>query len=465
MFSKVLVANRGEIAVRVIRACRELGIKTVAVHSDVDRYTLPVELADESFCVGPAQVSQSYLNVPNILSAAMIAGADAIHPGYGFLAENADFVEICNSHDLEFIGPPVEAIRLMGDKARARTTVESVGVPVLPGSGEVVDSQEAVEFASRYGYPVMIKAAAGGGGKGMRVAVDADELRSLFDTARAEAQSAFGDGRIYLEKFLPRARHIEFQIMADRFGKVIHFGERDCSIQRRNQKLIEESPSLVLSAELREKMGQAAIEAARACGYVGAGTVEFLFDVGSGEYYFLEMNTRIQVEHPVTEMVCGIDLVKEQIRVAAGESLGICQEDVCLKGHAVECRINAEKAEDGFAPDLGKIEKVHLPGGPGVRIDSHIRAGDEVLPYYDSLLAKVITHGRNRDEALARMMRVLDEMRIEGVSTTISFHRSILKNPAFLKGDIYTTFIEDEFYRGGVVSDRTASAQVPLVEV
>ncbi|MBI3928250.1 MAG: acetyl-CoA carboxylase biotin carboxylase subunit [Armatimonadetes bacterium] len=447
MFKKILIANRGEIAVRVIRACRELDIRTVAVHSDVDRDSLHVEIADETFCVGPGPVSQSYLNIPNVLSAALVAGADAIHPGYGFLAENADFVEICHSHDLTFIGPRVEAMRLMGDKARARRTVTEVGVPVLPGTQEIEEAEHAVVFGKEHGYPVMIKAAAGGGGKGMRVARDSEEMRRLFETARGEAESAFGDGRIYLEKFLPNARHIEFQILGDDHGNVIHLGERDCSVQRRNQKLIEESPSLALDPERRQEMGAAAVRAASACGYTGAGTVEFLFDPAGGRYYFLEMNTRIQVEHPVTEMVTGLDLVKEQIRIASGDRLHLSQNRVLLNGHSVECRINAERPDDDFAPSQGTISEVHFPGGPGVRIDSHLRPGYRVQPYYDSLLAKVITHGRDRDEALARMQRVLSEIRISGVDTTIGFHRRILNNPLFRRGEVHTTFIENEYRR------------------
>ncbi|MGE0490913.1 MAG: acetyl-CoA carboxylase biotin carboxylase subunit [Vulcanimicrobiota bacterium] len=447
MFRKILVANRGEIALRVIRACRELDIRTVAVHSTVDRESLHVQAADETFCVGPGPVTQSYLNIPNVISAGLIAGADAVHPGYGFLAENPDFVDICQSHGLHFIGPSPEAMRLMGDKSQARATVESVGVPTLPGTGDIGDMSEAVAFGEEHGYPIMIKAAAGGGGKGMRVAQDASQMERLFQTAKMEAESAFGDGRIYLEKFLGRARHIEFQIMADSHGNVIHLGERDCSVQRRNQKLIEESPSLILPADKREEMGSMAVLAARSCNYVGAGTVEFLYDAATGKFYFLEMNTRIQVEHPVTEMVSGQDLVKEQILVAAGARLSLKQEEVRLEGHAVECRINAERPEDGFAPSMGTVTTVHFPGGPGVRVDTHLYPGYQVQPFYDSLLAKVITHGRDRTEALARMQRVLSEMKIEGISTTASFHRRIIDNPFFRRGEVHTTFIENEFKR------------------
>jgi len=418
MFKKILVANRGEIALRVIRACRELEIRTVAVHSDVDRESLHVREADESFCVGPGPAMQSYLDIPNVLSSAMISRADAVHPGYGFLAENPGFVEMCQSHGLTFIGPSANAMRLMGDKAVARETVTKNGVPVMPGTGEVEGASEALAFGKEHGYPVMIKAAAGGGGKGMRVAHDAADMEKLFNMARMEAEAAFNDGRIYLEKFLSNARHIEFQIMADDHGNVIHLGERDCSVQRRNQKLVEEAPSLALTPEKRAEMGLAAVRAAESCGYSGAGTVEFLYDSKTGKYYFLEMNTRIQVEHPVTEMITGLDLVKWQIRVAMGEKLPITQDQVQLNGHSIECRINAESPEDGFMPSFGKITQLHFPGGPGVRIDSNLYQGYTVQPYYDSLLAKVITHGHDREEAMARMARLLAELRIEGVKTT-----------------------------------------------
>ena len=449
MFKKVLIANRGEIALRVIRACKELGIATVAIHSDVDRETLPVLTADERVCVGPAPASRSYLNIPQILSAAVLTEAEAIHPGYGFLAERAEFVEICGEHGLTFIGPSAHSIRMMGDKSVARKTMIESGVPVLPGTGDIADVKAAAEFGEEHGYPVMIKAAAGGGGKGMRVAHDASELGRLFDQARNEAESAFGDGRIYVEKFLARARHIEFQVFADKFGNVVHLGERDCSVQRRNQKLIEECPSLVLPEEKRAEGGKIAVEAAKACQYEGAGTVEFLYDEKSAKFYFLEMNTRIQVEHPVTEEVCGVDLVKEQLRVAAGEKLSWTQDQIRMTGHAIECRINAENPDEGFAPSVGTISRLHFPGGPGVRIDSFLTSGSKVQPFYDSLLAKVITYGADRDEALARMRRVLDEMIVEGVSTTTNFHRRLLDNAFFLRGDIHTTFVETEF-RGAV---------------
>ena len=444
MFKKILIANRGEIALRVIRACRELEIRTVAIHSDVDRDSLHVTEADESFCVGPASAGQSYLNIPNILSAAVVARADAVHPGYGFLAENSEFVEICDSHGLTFIGPTAQTMRTMGDKSTARKTVVKAGVPVLPGTQEIADFEDARAFGQEHGFPIMIKASAGGGGKGMRVALADDELQRLFQTAQLEAESAFGDGRIYLEKFLPQARHIEFQILADHHGHVIHLGERDCSMQRRNQKLIEESPSPVLSAQKRMEMGTMAVEAARASDYHGVGTVEFLFDPRDESFYFLEMNTRIQVEHPVTEMVTGLDLVKLQIRMAMGEKLDLRQEDVQLRGAAIECRINAERADANFRPSFGRISTVHFPGGPGVRVDSHLYAGCQVQPYYDSLLAKVIAYGSDRNEALARMNRLLAEMRVEGVDTTIDFQRSLINHPSFRAGIVHTTIVEKE---------------------
>ena len=442
MFKKVLIANRGEIALRVLRACRELDIRTVAIHSDVDKESLHVTLADEAFCVGPGQAMQSYLNIPNIAAAATIAGADAVHPGYGFLAENAHFVEICESLGMTFIGPSVNAMKLMGDKAMARQTAIGAGVPVLPGSNEVPDANAALAFAEEHGYPMMLKAAAGGGGKGMRVVNEPGQMAKFFNTAKAEAEAAFADGRIYLEKFLPNARHIEFQVMGDKHGNLVHLGERDCSVQRRNQKLIEESPSGALTPELRARMGEAAVKAAKACDYTGAGTVEFLFDSRDGTFYFLEMNTRIQVEHPVTEMVTGIDLVKQQILVAAGEKLPFQQQDINLNGHSVECRINAEDPAHGFVPSLGKINHLHLPGGPGVRVDTFLYHGVMVQPFYDSLLAKVITHGSDREEALARMARALGEMRVEGVRTTLDFHRRFLQNESFRRGEVHTTFVE-----------------------
>jgi acetyl-CoA carboxylase biotin carboxylase subunit len=442
MFKKILVANRGEIALRVIRAARELDVRTVAVFSEPDRDGLWVSLADEAFCVGPAAASQSYLNIPNIISAALVSGAEAIHPGYGFLAENSHFAEVCHSHGLKFIGPTRHSMELMADKAAARRHMQDAGVPVMPGTADISDEAEALEFAERAGYPVLIKATAGGGGKGMRVVKDAAALKKALEVARTEAQAAFGDDRVYLEKFLPQARHIEFQIMADEHGNIVHMGERDCSTQRRNQKLLEEAPSLLLDDDLRRRMGDAALEGALRAGYHGAGTIEFLLDRRDKSFYFLEMNTRIQVEHPVTEMVTGIDLVKEQIRVAAGYKLAWKQADIRLEGHAVECRVNAEDPTHNFAPSTGEIKALHFPGGPGVRVDSHLMAHHKVSPFYDSLVAKIITYGDNRDEALNRMARALEELRIEGVHTTAPFLRTILSNPQFRANDIHTTFVE-----------------------
>jgi acetyl-CoA carboxylase, biotin carboxylase subunit len=442
MFRKVLVANRGEIALRIIRACRELGIRTVAVYSEADRESLHVRFADEDVCIGPAQARDSYLNIPRLIAAAEVTGADAIHPGYGFLAENAEFAEICERSDLVFIGPGAEQIRLMGDKAVARQTMTDVGVPTVPGSaGAVQDVAEAVATAESIGFPVMIKAAAGGGGKGMRVAEDAGSFAGQFQMAQNEARAAFGDGSVYLEKYLVRPRHIEIQVIGDRHGRIVHLGERECSIQRRHQKLIEEAPSVAVTPELRERMGEAATRGARAIGYHSVGTVEFLLDE-DGSFYFMEMNTRIQVEHPVTELVTGCDLVKEQIRVAAGEPLSVAEAPVELAGHAIECRINAEDPKRNFAPSPGLITTYHAPGGPGVRVDSHVYAGYMVPPYYDSLIAKLIVHGNTRDEALARMAFALESFIIEGVHTTTSFLLELLANPLFRAGDVDTKFVD-----------------------
>lgn len=427
---------------RIIRACRELNIKTVAIFSEVERDSAHVLLADEAFCVGPAPVTGSYLNIPNIISAALISKADAIHPGYGFLSENPEFVEICKDHNIMFIGPNRDSMSLMGDKAVARETVCKVDVPVLPGTDDLADDREAFKFARKYGYPIMIKAVAGGGGKGMRVVTSDEEMRQALSSARSEAFSSFGDERIYIEKFLPKARHIEFQILGDKLGNVIHLGERDCSVQRRNQKLIEEAPSLVISPYMRRKMGESAVRAAKAIGYHGVGTVEFLYDTNTGKYYFLEMNTRIQVEHPVTEMVTGIDLVREQIKMEMEEPLDINQRQVFIRGHAIECRINAEDPDNNFSPVLGEVKSFRLPGGPGIRVDTHIHAGYKVLPYYDSLLAKVIAYGKDREEALYRMNRAMFEMKVEGVKTTIPFHRRILQDDTFLESEIHTRYIE-----------------------
>jgi len=442
-FDKILIANRGEIALRILHTCAEMGIATVAVHSTIDRQALHVQLADESVCIGPPPSGKSYLNIPNIIAAALTRNATAIHPGYGFLAENARFVEICNDHKLTFIGPSKEAMLAMGDKSTAKKTMENAGVPTVPGSnGLLKDEDEAIAIAREIGYPVMIKATAGGGGRGMRLVRDKSDLVKLFQAAQGEAEAAFGNGGVYLEKFVECPRHIEFQIIADSHGNVIHLGERDCSIQRRHQKLLEEAPSAVLSPELRAKMGNAAVKAAKSINYVGAGTVEFLLDK-SGDFYFMEMNTRIQVEHPVTEMITGLDLIAEQIRIAQGEKLRLTQEQVQLRGHAIECRINAEDPKYNFRPSPGRISAYLPPGGPGVRMDSHVYTDYEISPYYDSLIGKLIVWGENRDLAIRRMKRALRQCAITGVPTTIEFHQRILETPAFLKGEIYTNFIEE----------------------
>jgi len=442
MFNRVLIANRGEIALRVIRACREMGISTVAVYSEADRDSLHVRYADDAVCIGPPPSGQSYLNMPQIISAAVITQADAIHPGYGFLAENDRFAETCEACKITFIGPSAEAIRRMGDKAEAKRTVKKAGVPVIPGSDGVVESiEEAVRLAAHIGYPVIVKAAGGGGGRGMRVAHSESALQNAFLMAQSEAQSAFDNPQVYLEKYFERPRHVEIQILGDRNGRVIHLGERDCSIQRRHQKLIEESPSPALTPKLRRRMGQAAVRVAETVNYVGAGTVEFLFD-SAGYFYFMEMNTRIQVEHPVTEMVTGIDIVKEQIRVAAGEKLAYRQDDIVLHGHAVECRINAEDPENKFLPSPGRITVFHPSGGPGVRVDSHAYGEYNIPPYYDSLIAKLIVHDHDRSSALKRMERALDEFVIEGVKTTIPFHLRVLRDERFRRGEYDVTFLD-----------------------
>jgi acetyl-CoA carboxylase biotin carboxylase subunit len=443
MFNKVLVANRGEIALRVIRACRELGLKTVAVYSEADRESLHVRFADDDVCIGPAPSRLSYLRIPAIIAAAEITGADAIHPGYGFLAENAEFADTCGASNITFVGPTGDQIRQMGDKASARRLAKEAGVPTVPGSeGILGDVDEACEVAKQIGFPVIIKATAGGGGKGMRIANDEEQFSQLFSLAQNEALSAFGNGDVYVEKYLARPRHVEIQILGDTHGRVIHLGERDCSVQRRHQKLIEESPSPALDDELRSAMGEAAVRLAAAINYVGAGTIEFLLDQDKS-FYFMEMNTRIQVEHPVTEMVTGFDLVKEQIRVAAGEPMSIPQGDFSrLRGHALECRVNAEDPYRNFQPSPGLITAYHPPGGPGVRVDTHIYAGYSVPPHYDSLLAKVIVHGRDRTEALARMGQALDSFILEGVTTTIPFLSRLIRNPEFVAGEIDTKFLE-----------------------
>jgi acetyl-CoA carboxylase biotin carboxylase subunit len=443
MFRKVLIANRGEIALRVIRACRELGIETVAVYSEADRESLHVRFADDDVCIGPPPARDSYLKIPRIIAAAEITGADAIHPGYGFLAENAEFAETCAASNITFIGPTADQIRVMGDKAAARRAMSDVGVPIIPGTpGPVDDADQALEFASSIGFPLIIKAAAGGGGKGMRVARDADDFARSFQLARSEALSAFGNGDVYVEKYLARPRHIEFQILGDKHGNVIHLGERDCSVQRRHQKLIEEAPSPAMTAELRDRMGGAAVAGAKAIDYVGAGTIEMLLD-HDGSYYFMEMNTRIQVEHPVTEMLTGVDLVKEQIRVAAGEPLSV-RELPSLRGHVIEVRVNAEDPARNFQPSPGKIQTFHPPGGPGVRLDTHVYSGYTVPPYYDSLLAKLICQGRDRAEAIARLRIALDSFIIEGVTTTIPFLGRVMQNPRFVAGEVDTKFLERE---------------------
>lgn len=442
MFEKVLIANRGEIALRVIWACRDLGIKTVAVYSEADRFALHRRFADEDICIGPAPSSQSYLNVPAIISAAEITGADAIHPGYGFLSENPHFIEVAESCNLGFIGPSVRSIRLMGDKAQARKTMVEAGVPVLPGSdGPIADLADAVEVAKRIGMPVIIKASAGGGGRGMRIVRAEDELENAISTAQSEAEIAFGNGEVYVEKYLTNPRHIEVQLLADHYGHTIHLGERECSIQRRHQKIIEEAPSPALTAKQRRHIGEAAILAAKATDYQNAGTVEFLLD-SDGSFYFMEMNTRIQVEHGVTELVTGIDLVKWQIKIAAGAPLTVQQKDVKLSGHAIECRINAEDPQS-FRPSPGLIEHFHAPGGPGVRVDSAVYGGYRVPPTYDSMVAKLMTHGSDRDEAIARMNRALNMTVIEGISTNIPLHVKVLQDNQFCKGEFSTSYLDD----------------------
>jgi acetyl-CoA carboxylase biotin carboxylase subunit len=438
---KLLIANRGEIALRILRSCRELGIATVAIHSTVDRNALHVQLADEAVCVGEAPSSRSYLNIPNIIAAAISRGADAIHPGYGFLAENDRFAEICQDHGLIFVGPSPASIRAMGDKSTAKATMQRVGVPTIPGSeGLLEDPRQAAALAEGMGYPVMIKATAGGGGRGMRLVQDPIELSKAFMAAQGEAQAAFGNPGVYLEKFVERPRHIEFQILADSYGNVVHLGERDCSIQRRHQKLLEEAPSPLLDPIMREKMGAAAVRAAQSINYVGAGTVEFLVDP-SGEFYFMEMNTRIQVEHPVTEMITGIDLIAAQLRIAQGEKLPFTQADIQFRGHAIECRINAEDPDHNFRPNPGRINGYLAPGGMGVRMDSHVYTDYEIPPYYDSLVGKLIAWGPDRPTAIRRMRRALRECAITGLPTTIPFHQKVLENPEFLRGNIYTNFV------------------------
>ncbi|XVJ51932.1 MAG: acetyl-CoA carboxylase biotin carboxylase subunit [Vampirovibrio sp.] len=442
MFKKILIANRGEIALRIIRACKELGVQTVAIYSQPDAESLHVLLADEAYCVGPAAASQSYLNVSNIISVALMSGAEAIHPGYGFLAENADFADICTEHDLVFIGPSSQAIRQMGDKATAKQSMQGAGMPVVPGlDGTTADVSKIKAWAKTAGYPILVKATAGGGGKGMRLVEDESQVETMVQSARTEAQAAFGNPDCYIEKYILKPRHIEFQILADKYGHVIHLGDRDCSIQRRHQKLIEEAPSPVMTPELREKVGMTVVNAVKSLGYEGVGTVELLFDKDMN-YYFMEMNTRIQVEHPVTEMITGIDLLKEQIRVAAGEPLRFTQAEVTFTGHAIECRINAEDSTKNFMPMPGTIDGFIVPGGIGIRVDSHAYQGYKIPPYYDSLVGKLIAYGATREEAIIRMRRGLDEFAITGIPTTIPFHQKIMSFPPFMEGtDIYTNFM------------------------
>ena len=444
MVEKVLIANRGEIALRIIRSCRELDIATVAVYSTVDKKALHVQLADEAVCVGDSLSNKSYLNIPNILAAATSRGVDAIHPGYGFLSENDKFAEMCNDHGIIFIGPSPKAIRSMGDKSTAKETMERVGVPTVPGSKGLLSSvDEAYKMAEEIGYPVIIKATAGGGGRGMRLVENKVTLEKMFKAAQGEAEAAFGNDGLYMEKFIKKPRHVEIQILADRSGNVIHLGERDCSVQRRHQKLLEESPSPAINLSLREKMGKAAIAAAKSINYEGAGTIEFLVD-DDNNFYFMEMNTRIQVEHPVTEMVTGVDLIAEQIKIAGGENLGFNQDDIKLNGHAIECRINAEDPSHNFRPSPGKITGWLPPGGPGVRVDSHVYTGYEIPPFYDSLIGKLIVWGKDRNTAIKRMNRALNECAVTGIPTTINFHLNLLNKTKFMEGKIHTKYVEEE---------------------
>lgn len=448
MFKKVLIANRGEIAVRILRACRDLGIKTVAVYSEADREALHVQLADEAVCIGPPHSGNSYLNVNNVISAARVTGADAIHPGYGFLSENPYFAELCKGAGLIFIGPSPEVMRLMGSKAKARETMQAAGVPVVPGSpGVLNDPEEALQFAGQVGYPVIVKASAGGGGRGMRVAQNDADLLQALQLAQNEAAAAFGDNKVYLEKYLEEPRHIEVQIAADQQGNIIHLGERDCSLQRRHQKILEEAPAYGLDPETRVKLGETAVMAAKAVGYHNLGTVEFLVD-RQNNFYFMEMNTRLQVEHPVTEMVTGIDLVKAQITIAAGYPLSFSQEDVMVRGWAIECRINAEDPQKGFRPSPGQVTEFLPPGGFGVRFDTALYPGYVIPPYYDSLIGKLVVWGENRPEAIARMRRALSELVIRGVETTVPFHLTVLDNAFYRKGEVYTNFVQRRILKG-----------------
>lgn len=447
MLRKILIANRGEIAVRIIRACREMGIATVAVYSEADKEALHTQLADEAVCIGPASGKDSYLNMQNILSATILTGAEAIHPGFGFLSENSKFAKICKECNVKFIGPDSESIDMMGNKAKAREMMKAAGVPVVPGyEGIIRNEQEALIIAKEIGYPIMIKAAAGGGGRGIRIATTDEEFISGYNTAKAEAKACFNDDTLYIEKFIENPHHIEFQILADEFGNVIHLGERDCSIQRKNQKVLEEAPSTLLSERLRKEMGEVAVRAAKAVNYKNAGTIEFLVD-SKGNYYFMEMNTRIQVEHPITEMVTGIDLIKEQICIASGIPLKYKQEDIRISGHAIECRINAENPNLNFKPCPGKIEQLNIPGGPGVRLDSAVYQGYTIPPYYDSMIAKLIVHGKTREEAIMKMRRALGEFIIEGIDNNIDFQFNIICNENFEKGIYDTGFLKDKLVK------------------
>lgn len=447
MFKKLLIANRGEIAVRIIRAARELGIQTVAIYSEADKDSLHTILADEAICIGPAKSTDSYLNMNRVLSAAIVTGAQAIHPGFGFLSENSKFATLCEEMNIKFIGPSGEVMDKMGDKINARAEMIKANVPVIPGSdGEVFTSEEALEVANTLGYPVMLKASAGGGGKGIRKVNSQEELAPAFESASQEAKAAFGNGAMYIEKVIYPARHIEVQILGDSFGHIVHLGERDCSLQRNNQKVLEESPSVAIGKTLRQEIGEAAVRAAKAVNYENAGTIEFLLDEKSGQFYFMEMNTRVQVEHPVTEFVSGVDIVKEQIRIAAGEELALKQEDIQLKGHAIECRINAENPQFNFAPSPGKITDLYLPsGGVGLRVDSAVYHGYTIPPYYDSMIAKIIVHGENRFEALMKMQRALYELEIEGVVTNADFQLDLISDRSVIAGDYDTSFLMETF--------------------
>ena len=445
MIRKVLIANRGEIAVRIIRACRELGIKTVAIFSEIDKDAMHTELADEAICVGTSKSKDSYLNESNILSAAVVTGCNAIHPGFGFLSEKASFASMCEECNIKFIGPSSETISIMGNKSMAREIMKKANVPVIPGSDGLINNiEEAKKKKKKIGYPIMIKASSGGGGKGIRIVPNESELENAYFTAKTEAKNNFGDDSVYMEKFIENPRHIEFQILADSFGNVIHLGERDCTIQRRNQKVLEEAPSIILSNKLREKMGIAAVNAAKAVNYINAGTIEFLLDK-HGDFYFMEMNTRIQVEHPVTEMITNVDIVKEQLNIANGKELSLSQDDIVIEGHAIECRINAENPNKGFAPCPGKINFLNIPGGNGIRVDTAVYNGYSIPPTYDSMIAKLIAHGKTREEAIRKMLRALDEFVIDGVDNNIDFQISILNNELFRLGNYDTSFISNEF--------------------